>query len=171
MNSMNFKTIHPISLILILSGCENKADTKPVKQPLVRVQIESVPSNEVTQREFKVLEIIDGNTFKILYNNEKTSVRIANIDAPERDEPGYKESKKFLESLIKDKLVRLAFTEKKKRDRFGRLLAQVLIRECDDDSHKGSFEHVICGNVGWQMVKNNHAREWVSDKEWKKTNK
>lgn len=80
---------------------------------------------EITVRDFPVHTIIDGDTFKVIYDGDLTSVRIAGIDTPERGEPGYDEATDALRELIGDKIVRLEFTEHRKRDNFGRLLCKV----------------------------------------------
>ena len=38
--------------------------------------------SEIDQRTFTVERIVDGDTFKVTYDGEQTSVRIAGIDAP-----------------------------------------------------------------------------------------
>ena len=54
--------------------------------------------------------------------NEK--VRLLGIDAPEKGERCFEESKKFLEDLLLNKGVELEF-EKEKKDLYGRTLAYV----------------------------------------------
>ena len=124
-------------LAVVLSACSGP-NTVPV------VILNGAP--EVTQTEFRVLYIIDGDTFKVLYDNENTSVRIANIDAPERNEQGYKESRRKLMSLIYKKVVTLKCPPDRKRDRYGRVLANVTINGDD---------------VGETMILSGLARRWV----------
>ena len=79
--------------------------------------------------EYRVLRVIDGDTFTIHYDGEETRVRIADIDAPEifgKAEPGGPESKAALEKLIAGRSVRLEFGDHK-RDHYGRLLARVFV--------------------------------------------
>jgi len=85
----------------------------------------------ITARSFRVLRVIDGDTFKIMYDAENTSVRIASIDAPELREAGGAEAKAALEELIGGKIVTLEFVGKRKRDAFGRLLADVTVDGVD----------------------------------------
>jgi len=80
---------------------------------------------EITARTFEVVRVIDGDTFRIMYDGEETSVRIWGIDAPERRKPGGPESTAALKKLIGGRTVRLSFPGKRKRDNFGRLLAEV----------------------------------------------
>ena len=88
-------------------------------------------SREITARVFDVERVIDGDTFRVEYDGEPTSVRIAGIDAPELRDPGGLESKAELERLIGGRKVRLEFPGKRKRDNFGRLLANIYIGDRD----------------------------------------
>ena len=83
---------------------------------------------EVTQRAYRVVRVIDGDTFRVHYDGEETSVRLEGCDAPERNEPGGREAADFVRALIDGKMVRLRFVAgQRKRDNFGRLLCRVEI--------------------------------------------
>jgi len=95
---------------------------------------------EVTQREFTVLRVIDGDTFVVSYDGEPTSVCMlapvgepydpaVRFDTPERDEPGFESARDALRSQIEARRVRLAFPLNHKRDHFGRLLALVVMEK------------------------------------------
>lgn len=61
---------------------------------------------------YKVTEIIDGDTFVVdphwtFNGNTGCSVRIANFNAPEMNEPGGQEAKDELEKTLLDELVQL----------------------------------------------------------------
>ena len=108
-----------------------------------------VPSHvctEINQRTFEVERVVDGGTFKIVYDGEQTSVRIAGVDAPERRDAAGPAATKALAELIEGKTVRLEFTGPKKRDNFGRLLCRVYAGDVD---------------VGRWMIDNGHATEYV----------
>jgi micrococcal nuclease len=49
---------------------------------------------------YQSIEVYDGDTFM---TKEKQNIRLASVDAPERDRCGYKEATKELEKLIKNK--------------------------------------------------------------------
>lgn len=81
---------------------------------------------EVTQREFRVVRVIDGDTFRVFYDGEETSVRLAGCDTPEPNEPGGREATNYVRDLIDGNKVRLRFANmQRKRDNFGRLLCWV----------------------------------------------
>ena len=63
-------TTRPLILLALLVGC-----CPPTPPPHVCV--------EINQRTFTVERIVDGDTFKVTYDGEPTSVRITGIDAPE----------------------------------------------------------------------------------------
>jgi len=71
------------------------------------------------------VNIIDGDTFQI---NSGETIRLLSIDAPEKSEYYYQESKEKLASLIKNKQVSLEKDETDK-DRYGRLLRYVYVKD------------------------------------------
>jgi len=97
-------------------------------------------------RRFKVLRIVDGDTFKVLYDGEATSVRFIGIDAPEKREPGGPEATKALAAMLDGQTVRLDFAAPRKRDSFGRLLCKVYLGRLD---------------VGREMIRQGHAVKYI----------
>ena len=79
----------------------------------------------ITARHFHVERVIDGDTLVIVYDGEQTSVRLARVNAPERNEPGGAEATEALRGLVDGRTVRIEFTAGHKRDNFGRLLCSV----------------------------------------------
>jgi micrococcal nuclease len=73
-------------------------------------------------RKEKVIKVIDGDTF--LTNRRKHPVRLANVDTPEKRQPGYKDAKKELEKLILNQDVSI---DTKARDKYQRAVANVKI--------------------------------------------
>ncbi len=90
-----------------------------------------VPCREITAREFRVLRIVDGDTFKVRYDGDVTSVRLYGVDAPERSDPNGPAATEALREMIDRKTVRLVFPATSKRDNFGRLLARVFVHGTD----------------------------------------
>ncbi len=95
-----------------------------------------------------VVRVIDGDTLVVLRGGVTERVRLLRIDAPERNEPGYRESKEALRSLLKGREVVIEFERPRleKRDRYGRLLAYVLADGV---------------NVNVEMVRLGRARFWT----------
>ena len=67
---------------------------------------------ESSNMQYKVTEIVDGDTFKVLpswkfEDKEGDVVRLRGYDTPEREEPGFREAKDKLTSLILHKEVEL----------------------------------------------------------------
>ncbi|MFA7029401.1 MAG: thermonuclease family protein [Candidatus Cloacimonadaceae bacterium] len=78
--------------------------------------------------EFKVSEVIDGDTFKVKngweWNNKKgDTVRPTGYDTPEENERGYGEARRKLSNLILNKTVDIKNV--KTIDNYGRLVADV----------------------------------------------
>ena len=100
--------------ILILSGCFYGP----------------VPSGDVLENEARVLEVIDGDTFKIKNN---VRVRLLGIDTPEKGECYYNEARLVLKDLVEGRVVRLDkdITDK---DRYERLLRYVILEKDGEDN-------------------------------------
>ena len=104
-----------------------------------------------------VKRVVDGDTFDVygwldvdLFAMRR--VRIVDIDAPDRGDDGYKESKSALQSILPvERWVHLNVCSK---DAFGRWIANVT-----DDSNI---------NVGDWMIKQGHAIKWQRSKSGKK---
>ncbi len=71
----------------------------------------------------EVLKVIDGDTFKL---KDGRIVRLIGIDAPEKNELCFNESKNVLKSLLRNKVVILK-KDSKERDKYGRLLRYVYL--------------------------------------------
>lgn len=110
----------------------------------------SYPSEQGEINENSVLEVIDGDTFK-LWNGE--IVRLICVDAPEKGKIGYEEAKEFLSFLILSKEVRLE-KDVSDKDEYGRLLRYVYVIEKNNDEvfvnkeivQQGYAEVFIYGN-------------------------
>ena len=83
----------------------------------------------------QVTAITDGDTVKVLINNEEKKIRLESVDAPEKKQPFGTKAKETLGDLIAGKSVVIKETGK---DRFGRVLA---------------FIEVDGANVSEEMIK------------------
>ena len=88
-----------------------------------------------------VLNVVDGDTIKVKFENKVKKIRLSAIDAPEIKQNHGKESKKFLSDLIKKKKIKF---HKLGTDRYRRLLGIIYYNDKD---------------VNLEMVINGHA--WV----------
>jgi endonuclease YncB( thermonuclease family) len=71
-------------------------------------------------RKEKVTKIIDGDTFETA--SRKNPVRLANVNAPEKGEPGSAKATEALSKLIEGEEVRIDTVS---RDKYGRAVANV----------------------------------------------
>lgn len=99
-----------------------------------------------------VTDVIDGDTVKIVYEGEIRSVRLLNIDAPERGADGYGQAREALKLIIGGRGVRLEWkNDEPATDVFGRLLAYVWVEDSDGRE--------ICANI--EMVRLGHSEYWT----------
>lgn len=74
-------------------------------------------------RKERVTKVIDGDTF--ITASRKNPVRLANVDTPEKRQPGYQKAKQALADLIQDEMVSV---DTKARDTYGRSVANVKVK-------------------------------------------
>ena len=97
----------------------------------------------MVSEEYTVKYISDGDTITVTNNktNKKVKVRLFGIDAPEKTQEYGLESKEYLMSLIKDKVI---IIKGKTYDKYGRLLGTIYI-----DGMNVNEMMVQTGNAWW----------------------
>ncbi len=95
---------------------------------ILALYLMTLPKEDVPEEEY-VSEIIDGDTFKM---STGEIVRLICVDAPETEQPGYKETKEFLEHLVLFKSVRLE-KDITNKDEYDRLLRYVYVNISDTE--------------------------------------
>jgi len=97
----------------------------------------------------KVVGIVDGDTYDILLNGNKTvRIRMEGIDAPEKGMPFYRVAKNYLADLCFNKQVTLKITGKDNHDR-------TLAFSYLDDGRELSHEMLKAG-LAWHFKKYNN---------------
>ncbi len=95
----------------LLTGCLNESTASPPPGP------------------YRISEVHDGDSFNLTAKGgEKVRVRIAGIDAPEREQPYGQQSRRSLEAMLQSGTIEL---EAIKKDRFDRWVANVSIQGQD----------------------------------------
>jgi endonuclease YncB( thermonuclease family) len=81
-------------------------------------------SSLVAAQEFnaKVIRVTDGDTIVVLHEKRKIKIRLANIDAPEKDQAFGREARQLLFTRVQKKQVRIATQA---TDKYGRSVAVV----------------------------------------------
>lgn len=93
--------------------------------------------------DFQLKYVQDGDSVILCCDKGDTFiVRLKDIDAPEKNQPFAQQSKRYLQQLIKGKSLQLIGKEK---DRYGRLLADIIVNE---------------ESVNQQMIETGHAWVW-----------
>jgi endonuclease YncB( thermonuclease family) len=75
-----------------------------------------------------LVDVVDGDTIKVKWDTQVTSVRMLNINTPERGQPGYREATDNLKSMLNGETAVMLEFEKDgshARGKFGRLLCYV----------------------------------------------
>lgn len=122
----NYATLLLALILLILAGC-NPNNTK---QPEADV--------------YKVVKVKDGDTLGLLSSdNQEVTVRLAEIDCPEKSQAFGQAAKKFTSDICFGKQVKLIGGE---HDRYGRTVAQVIL--------------VDGTNINHELVKNGYAWQY-----------
>ena len=70
----------------------------------------------------KVIVVMDGDTVMVLRDGHKTKVRLANIDAPEKDQPFGKQSRDSLLEMVGKKQVQI---DSQAVDQYGRIVGSI----------------------------------------------
>lgn len=103
---------------LVLISCKHP-ESDSLSRDHNQLSISSIDSlsgknseNNIEENQYKVIGIIDGDTYDILKNNISERIRVDGIDAPEKGMPFYKVSKKHLSNLIYGKYITIEFEKK-----------------------------------------------------------
>ena len=97
----------------------------------------------------KVIVVIDGDTVLVLRGNKQIKVRLAGIDAPEKDQAFGENSRQSLTDLVLNKQVRV---ESQAMDSYGRMVAQIKVDELNVN-----YEQVQRG-MAWAYSRFNRSK-------------
>lgn len=89
----------------------------------------------------KVIVVMDGDTVMVLRDGHKTKIRLANIDAPEKDQPFGKQSRDSLLEMVGKKQVQI---DSQAVDQYGRVVGLISL-----DGHSVNQEQVQRG-MAWE---------------------
>lgn len=121
-----YVALHVLVVLLIavlLFGCA-VAPTPNAPSTALLTPIQSTPNAPSTAHliPVQVIEVSDGDTLKVLYNGRRITIRLDQIDAPEKRQPFGLQSRESLRTLC---LGALAAIEPVETDRYGRTVARV----------------------------------------------
>lgn len=119
----------------------------------------------------KVVYCPDGDGFLIVpgfLNKSRDWCRLLCVDTPEKHEANYAEAKKFLEEMVLNKWVSIAFNHLGRiiRDRYGRLLVYAFIDDLCVNSEIVKYGYsawVKRWGRGWCAPMFQHALAWATD--------
>ncbi|MBF0462780.1 MAG: thermonuclease family protein [Magnetococcales bacterium] len=80
----------------------------------------------------RVVRVVDGDTLRVERNGEEVKIRLQGVDAPEHDQPWGREATVFVRNQV---LRQQVTVQGKERDRYGRLVAYVILPNGTNLSH------------------------------------
>ena len=102
----------------------------------------------------KVIVVMDGDTVMVLREGQKIKIRLANIDAPEKEQPFGKQSRDSLLEMVGKKQVQI---DSQAVDQYGRLVGLISV-----DGLNVNEEQVRRGMAwaagGWRQSRRAHRR-------------
>jgi len=146
--TVSFVSVVGISIYLILNSSFN------FNNPILETPI-PVSQEETNLETFLVVDVVDGDTIKVIENNQTKTIRLIGIDAPESRSNDCKneEATQLLSNLILNKQVTLeSDSTQADLDRFGRQLRYVFLDEV---------------NVNREIIKAGFAMEYTYSKPYK----
>ncbi len=103
--------------------------------------------------EGKVVGVSDGDTVTLLMSGHQVRVRLAEIDAPEKQQPYGQRSKQSLSELVYGKQVKV---NQQDRDRYGRVVGRVYVENLDVNAEQ------IKRGMAWIYRKYNRDRSLLA---------
>ena len=101
----------------------------------------------------KVIGIKDGDTVVVLDSlNNQTTLRLAEVDCPEKSQPFGTKSKQFTSDQIYLKTIKYIVTD---RDRYGRSIAMIYY----DTDNKYLSAEIIKAGMGWHYKRYSTSKE------------
>jgi endonuclease YncB( thermonuclease family) len=126
--------------VLLLPGCPTASEPEPAS------------NSEPRTLNGRVVGIADGDTLTLLVDREQVRVRLAQIDAPESDQPYGKKAKAALSALAFGKQAHVEVVD---IDRYGRTVGEVFVGGIDVNR-----EMVRKGHA-WAYTKYSHTTEVI----------
>ena len=113
----------------------------------------------------KVVAIKDGDTVVVLDSlNNQTTLRLAEVDCPEKNQPFGTKAKQFTSDQIYYKTIKYVVTD---TDRYGRSIAMIYY----DTDNKYLSAEIIKAGMGWHYKKYSTSKELATFQENAKQNK
>jgi micrococcal nuclease len=113
----------------------------------------------------KVVAIKDGDTVVVLDSlNNQTTLRLAEVDCPEKNQPFGTKAKQFTSDQIYFKTIKYVVTD---TDRYGRSIAMIYY----GTDNKYLSAEIIKAGMGWQYKKYSTSKELATFQENAKQNK
>ncbi|MBF0609516.1 MAG: thermonuclease family protein [Magnetococcales bacterium] len=79
------------------------------------------------KKEGEIVRVVDGDTVVAMLDGNETRLRLAQIDAPESNQPYGKESRQHLAAMVMGKKVSIIIPPTKNKDRYNRTMATLFL--------------------------------------------
>ena len=125
----------------------------------------SIISFSQTILKAKVVGIKDGDTVVVLDSlNNQTTLRLAEVDTPEKNQPFGTKAKQFTSDQIYLKTIKYVVTD---TDRYGRSIAMIYY----DEDNKYLSAEIIKAGMGWHYKRYSTSKELATFEDNAKKNK
>lgn len=120
-----------ISVIIVVVGLITGTINKEELKKLLGIE----QTQQSSEGKYKVIEVTDGDTFKIEYNGKESKVRLIGVDTPESVHPDKskntqygKKASNYTKELIEGKYITIEF-DVSETDQYGRLLVYAYLED------------------------------------------
>ena len=100
----------------------------------------------------KVIVVIDGDTLVVLHNHAQEKIRLANIDAPEKDQAYGMDARQAMIGMVLKKLVHI---DAKAVDKYGRTIALVSVEG------RNVNEEMVRSGMAWEYSYYKPSRDYI----------
>lgn len=139
MLSMPFISVVKSLVIIFLLGSSNRSPHESISY---KESLRSLP-----QRECRIIKVLDGDSFLC---RDRIEIRLAGLDAPEKDMPGSREARQWLTKTLANRIIKIYTVD---RDRYLRFIAFVFIKPLKEPTPS------LQDSVNYQMIERGLA--WV----------
>ncbi len=140
--------------IISILGCNHPESRDYERHKSHGFPISDAATKEGNSTVYKVIAIKDGDTFDLLIDGKKQTVRLAHIDCPEKKQPFGSNAKQFASDLCFGKDVTLHAN--KKYDRNKRLISEIYLLDGTNIN-----KELVKNGLAWHFKKYSDSKDYA----------